>query len=152
MEDPFLVRLELARVLLELHSGLREALYLGLGRDFRPGRHDVLHGAAVQSGAQQLDGRSLPSFGQRREMRLHPTEEDGRLFFVFRDLTSGKETYAAGRFLYADMPRDGRVVLDFNKAYNPPCAFTPYATCPLPPPENRLQVRVEAGEKIYERH
>ena len=67
------------------------------------------------------------------------------MFFVFRDLTAGKETYAAGRFLYTEMPRDGAVVLDFNKAENPPCAFTPYASCPLPPPENRLAVRIEAG-------
>src|SRR5206468_12716298 len=63
------------------------------------------------------------------------------------DLTAGKETYPAGRFLYSAMPRDGEVVLDFNKAYSPPCAFTDYATCPLPPPQNRLPVRVEAGEK-----
>ena len=65
---------------------------------------------------------------ERRELRLRPTAEDGRLFFVFRDLTSGKETYPAGRFLYTEMPQDGSVVLDFNKAYNPPCAFTPFAT------------------------
>jgi uncharacterized protein (DUF1684 family) len=71
------------------------------------------------------------------------------LFFIFRDLTSGKQTYGAGRFLYADLPKDGKVKLDFNKAYNPPCAFTPYATCPLPPPQNGLPVRVEAGEKAY---
>ena len=87
-----------------------------------------------------------------REFRLSPIlEEPGarQLFFIFRDQTSGKETYGAGRFLYTDMPKDGQVVVDFNKAYNPPCAFTPYATCPLPPPENRLAVRIEAGEKKY---
>jgi hypothetical protein len=71
-----------------------------------------------------------------------------QLFFIFRDLTSGKDTYGAGRFLYTELPRDGTVVLDFNKAYSPPCAFTPHATCPLPPPQNRLDVRVEAGEKL----
>jgi len=71
------------------------------------------------------------------------------LFFILRDQTSGKETYGAGRFLYAGLPRQGRVVLDFNKAYNPPCAFTPYATCPLPPRQNWLPVRLEAGEKAY---
>ena len=77
-------------------------------------------------------------------------EEDAEeLFFILRDGTSGKETYGAGRFLYADLPRDGGVVLDFNKAQNPPCAFTPYATCPLPPPQNWLPVRVEAGELAY---
>lgn len=87
-----------------------------------------------------------------RQFRLRPVlEEPGaqELFFIFRDQTAGKETYGAGRFLYTDLPKDGQVVLDFNKAYNPPCAFTPYATCPLPPAENRLAVRIEAGEKTY---
>jgi uncharacterized protein (DUF1684 family) len=87
-----------------------------------------------------------------REYRLYPIfEEPGakELFYIFRDLTSGKETYGAGRFLYSALPENGRVVLDFNRAYNPPCAFTPYATCPLPPRENRLDVRIEAGEKNY---
>lgn len=86
------------------------------------------------------------------ELRLYPILEDPHakeLFFIFRDQTAAKETYGAGRFLYSDLPRDGQVVLDFNKAENPPCAFTPYATCPLPPPENRLPVRIEAGEKKY---
>ena len=72
-----------------------------------------------------------------------------QLFFILRDQTSGKETYGAGRFLYADLPKGGKVVLDFNEAYNPPCAFTPYATCPLPPPQNWMPVRVEAGEMAY---
>ena len=72
-----------------------------------------------------------------------------QLFFIIADRTSGKETYGAGRFLYADAAKDGKVVLDFNKAYNPPCAFTPFATCPLAPPENRLPIAVNAGEKRY---
>lgn len=84
-----------------------------------------------------------------KEYRLEPTEEGGRLFFVFRDATAGKETYPAGRFLYADPPEGGYVVLDFNRAYNPPCAFTAYATCPLPLPQNRLPVRIPAGEKNH---
>ena len=75
--------------------------------------------------------------------------EAEELFIIFRDETSGRETYGAGRFLYADLPTAGKVVLDFNKAYSPPCAFTPYATCPLPPRQNRLPVRVEAGELAY---
>ena len=85
------------------------------------------------------------------EYRLDPIlDDDGHsLFFIFRDLTTGKETYPAGRFLDADPPKDGKVVLDFNKAYNPPCAFTPYATCPLPPPQNALALRIEAGELRY---
>src|SRR5437867_172426 len=83
-----------------------------------------------------------------RDFRLEPVIEDGEkeLFFIFRDRTAGKETYGAGRFLYTELPRDGKVELDFNKAENPPCAFTPYATCPLPPKQNILPVRIEAGE------
>ena len=81
---------------------------------------------------------------------LHPvTEGDKELFFIFRDQTSGKETYPACRFLYSEMPRNGSVILDFNKAENPPCAYTPYATCPLPPRQNHLSARIEAGEKNY---
>lgn len=71
------------------------------------------------------------------------------LFFILADATSGTETYEASRFLYAEPPRDGKVILDFNRAQNPPCAFTPFATCPLPPKENRLPIRVTAGEKVY---
>ncbi|HVW84741.1 MAG TPA: DUF1684 domain-containing protein [Bryobacteraceae bacterium] len=87
-----------------------------------------------------------------RKMRLDPITEDGRLFFLFKDQTSGKETYGAGRFLYAAMPKGGVVELDFNRAENPPCAFTPYATCPLPPRQNWLPVAIEAGEKKYGHH
>jgi uncharacterized protein (DUF1684 family) len=87
-----------------------------------------------------------------QEYRLRPVYDDPDskdLFFIFKDQTSGKETYPAGRFLDTDPPKDGNVVLDFNKAYNPPCAFTDFATCPLPPKENRLAARIEAGEKRY---
>ena len=68
------------------------------------------------------------------------------VFFVFRDRSSGRQTYGAGRFLQAAPPVDGKISLDFNRAYNPPCAFTPFATCPLPPPENWLPFAVPAGE------
>jgi hypothetical protein len=71
------------------------------------------------------------------------------VFFVFRDRTSGKETYGAGRFLKAIPTVNGKIRLNFNCAYNPPCAFTPFATCPLPPPENWLPFPVAAGEKAY---
>ncbi|WP_407653801.1 DUF1684 domain-containing protein [Archangium lipolyticum] len=89
-----------------------------------------------------------------QEYRLDPVQEPGedKLFIIFADPTNRTESYGAGRFLYADAPKDGKVVLDFNRAYNPPCAFSPYATCPLPPPQNRLKVRVEAGEKRYGDH
>ena len=88
-----------------------------------------------------------------KEYRLRPvfeTPDAQELFYIFKDETSGKETYGAGRFFYSDLPKDGKVVADFNKAYNPPCAFTPYATCPLPPAENKLAVKIEAGEKKYD--
>ena len=83
-----------------------------------------------------------------RSVRLDPVVEagDNRLFFIFRDATAGKTTYGAGRFLYADPPKDGRVILDFNQAVSPPCAVTPYATCPLPPQQNHLPIAIEAGE------
>jgi len=83
-------------------------------------------------------------------LRLDAVLEPGetQLFFIFRDRTSGKTTYGGGRFLYADPPANGKVVIDFNRAYSPPCAFTPHATCPLPPENNRLPVAIEAGEKF----
>ncbi len=87
-----------------------------------------------------------------RPLRLEPVTENQHLFFIFRDLTAGHETYPAGRFLYAAWPKNGQVELDFNKAENPPCAFTAYATCPLPPKQNQLGVRIEAGEKNYAGH
>jgi hypothetical protein len=83
--------------------------------------------------------------GQRH--RLTATNEGERLKFVFRDRSSGVSTYGAGRFLSAPAPVDGVVTLDFNRAYNPPCAFTAFATCPLPPRENHLAVAIEAGER-----
>ena len=84
-----------------------------------------------------------------KEYRLAPVLEEGSpdLFFVFGDETNRTETYGAGRFLYADPAKDGTVVLDFNRSYNPPCAFSAFATCPLPPKQNRLALRVDAGEK-----
>ncbi|GEN06866.1 hypothetical protein SAMN05443572_104509 [Myxococcus fulvus] len=88
-----------------------------------------------------------------KEYRLTPVEDgSNQLFVIFADETNRDSTYGAGRFLYADMPKDGQVVLDFNRAYNPPCAFTRFATCPLPPRGNRLALRVEAGEKRYGDH
>jgi uncharacterized protein len=87
-----------------------------------------------------------------KEYRLLATAEDDGLFLVFGDLTNKDVSYGAGRFLDAEAPRDGAVVLDFNRATNPPCAFTPFATCPLPVKENKLQVRVEAGERRFGKH
>lgn len=93
--------------------------------------------------------------GQEYRLELGPKESGQTLFIVFRDLTAGKETYPASRFLDIELPKDGAkagpVQLDFNKAYNPPCAYNPYTTCPLPLPGNRLKVEILAGEKLYKR-
>ena len=86
-------------------------------------------------------------------LRLRPfTTRPKRFYFVFRDGSSGNETYAAARFLYSDLRDDGTTVLDFNQAYNPPCAFNPFTTCPLPLQENRLTVKILAGERAYPVH
>lgn len=89
-----------------------------------------------------------------RTVRLEPIVEKEQLFFILRDTTSHSTTYGAGRFLYTDFPsngldKPGELWLDFNRLENPPCAYTAYATCPLPPEQNRLQVAIPAGEKRY---
>jgi uncharacterized protein len=81
---------------------------------------------------------------------LLESDDAQQLFFMFRDGTTGRETYGAGRYLYTPLPKDGHVTLDFNEAKNPPCAFTTFATCPLPPKSNRLTQRIEAGERAEE--
>jgi len=88
---------------------------------------------------------------QGQSFRLQAVASDGNpdeLWFIFKDATSGVSTYGAARYLYALLESDGSVDLDFNKAYSPPCAFTKYATCPLPPKENHLPLAIEAGEKL----
>lgn len=87
--------------------------------------------------------------GKTHRIDAIPGGDKGELFLIFADRTNGKETYGAGRFLDTDPPRDGKVVVDFNTAYNPPCAFTAFATCPLPPPQNKLALAIEAGEKDF---
>lgn len=109
----------------------------------------------VISGLQEQDSSpGYTSFTRDgKEYRLEPAA-DGSI--VFRDQTTGKATYGAGRFLDIVLPKNlkapGTVVLDFNEAYNPPCVFTAYATCPLPPPQNRLSLSVAAGELMYNGH
>lgn len=88
-----------------------------------------------------------------KEFTIDPIDSGEKLFIIFADETNGETTYGAGRFLYADKPDSaGRVLLDFNKAYNPPCVFTKFATCPLPPEQNRLGVKITAGEKNFGEH
>jgi uncharacterized protein len=87
---------------------------------------------------------------QGQTLRLRPfTTRPRRFYFVFRDASSGAETYKTARFLYADLRDDDTAVLDFNQAYNPPCAFNPFTTCPIPLRENRLPIKILAGEKAY---
>ncbi len=84
---------------------------------------------------------------QGQKMELSPIKKENQLFFVFKDLSSGKTTYGPGRFLSAEIEKSGRVVMDFNAATNPPCAFISFATCPLPPMENYLKISIDAGAK-----
>jgi uncharacterized protein (DUF1684 family) len=109
----------------------------------------VLVSTVIQTTEEALVPGEVVFQFRGKEYRLTPMSqsETGELFFVFGDQTNGKDTYPGGRFLYTLPPADGRVVLDFNRAHNPPCAFTPYSTCPIPRKENRLPFRVEAGEK-----
>ena len=86
------------------------------------------------------------------KLKLLPFESRDDYFIIISDETSAMETYGGGRFLYASPDSTGRILLDFNKAYNPPCAVTPFAACPMPPRENHLPVKVEAGEKILTTH
>ncbi|HYJ04624.1 MAG TPA: DUF1684 domain-containing protein [Chthoniobacterales bacterium] len=106
----------------------------------------------VMGGQFKMKSRGVLKFTLKgKEYSLEPvTEDDDQLFIIFGDGSNRNETYKAGRFLYADKPVNGETVLDFNKAYNPPCAFTPFATCPLPPPQNKLEVEIKAGEKRYD--
>ena len=114
--------------------------------------------AAAQGPRQRLLAPGVAHFSLHgQSLTLQPlisSADNPTYFFVFHDATSGRETYGAGRFLDAAAPLPGSetLVLDFNRAYTPPCAFTPYATCPLPPPENVLPVPVRAGEKGYGDH
>ncbi|MDX2432030.1 MAG: DUF1684 domain-containing protein [Bacteroides sp.] len=87
-----------------------------------------------------------------KKMTLLPFTSGKNYFIIIYDETSGLETYGGGRFMYASEDSSGRILLDFNKAYNPPCAVTEFAACPMPPPENRLPVSIEAGEKVIGVH
>lgn len=113
---------------------------------FDPPRRVVVQDVTGMDSGKEVPGRAVFAAGGR-ELALEPTRDGAGLAFVFRDATAGRETYGAGRFLSAGAPQGGRVVLDFNRAVNPPCAFTPFATCPLPRPENVLPIRVTAGER-----
>ncbi len=102
-----------------------------------------------QTTAQDSPGALVFTINEN-EYRLDALTEDDELFIIFGDATNSKETYPSGRYVYTKKPgADGKTILDFNKAYNPPCAFTPFATCPLPPSQNVLSIDITAGEKNY---
>lgn len=102
-----------------------------------------------QTTAQESPGTLVFTLDEQ-QYRLDALVEEEELFIIFGDPTNDKETYPSGRYVYASMPgADGKTILDFNKAYNPPCAFTPFATCPLPPAQNVLPIAITAGEKNY---
>jgi len=116
---------------------------------FIPSPHTVTF--ATEVGVKEMDeSPGYVTFKRNgQEYKLEAVKDGDDLWFVMRDGTSGKATYAASRFLYTPMPKDGFVDLDFNKAENPPCVFTDFATCPLPTPQNRLRLPVTAGEQMY---
>jgi len=118
---------------------------------FIPAPHDVFFDTEVGVKEKDQSPGYVTFTRGGKAYKMEAVTEDDHLWFVFRDQTSGKTTYAASRFLYVPMPKDGFVEIDFNKAENPPCVFTDYATCPLPTPQNRLQLAVTAGEQMYHR-
>jgi uncharacterized protein (DUF1684 family) len=115
-------------------------------------RNDPARSLHIPNELGEVELESSPGFVtfelHGRPLRLDALEgPDDGLFLLFKDKTSGQETYGSGRFIKTPSPEDGRVALDFNRAYNPPCAFTKYATCPLPPKQNELPVAIYAGER-----
>ncbi len=131
-----------------------DAQYRVLGRlvrDPTPRKFKVLntYGQEDEYGSEGVVEFQL--LGQTQRLRPFTTRPK-RFYFVFRDASSGQETYETARFLYSDLRDDDTTVLDFNMAYNPPCAFNPYTTCPIPLRENRLPVKILAGEKAYPIH
>lgn len=143
----------------ETRTGFRGLQYWPTSVDWRVNGRFVAHPAGKTLEIANIIGTTepVPNPGaieferDGKTYRIEALDEgEETLFLVFADRTSGHGSYPAGRFLDVAKPgAGGTVVLDFNQAYNPPCAFTPFATCPLPPPENRLDLAIQAGEKTY---
>ena len=131
-----------------------DAKYRVIGRMIRDARPQVLEVVNTYGDVDEYKSDGVVEFTiDRQTVRLRPfATRSNRLYFVFRDASSGQETYETARFLYADLHDDGTTMLDFNEAYNPPCAFNPNTTCPIPLRENRLPVKILAGEKAYPVH
>ncbi|MBC5775483.1 DUF1684 domain-containing protein [Pontibacter sp. KCTC 32443] len=114
------------------------------------GRKISINNVLGQTSGEETPGALVFTVGGK-EYKLDALKEGNQLFVIFADKTNGHETYGAGRYLYTDLPdANGNVTIDFNKAYNPPCAFVTYATCPLPPKQNFLPIPVPVGEKAFE--
>ena len=128
-----------------------EAKYRVIGRLIRDQQPQILSVVNTYGDVDEYMSEGVVEFTiEGQTVRLRPfTTRPKRFYFVFRDGSSRRETYETARFLYADLRDDGTTVLDFNEAYNPPCAFNPNTTCPIPMRENRLPVRILAGEKAY---
>jgi len=119
--------------------------------NFNPEHHINITNVLGQTSLEPVPGKAVINYSGKTYELIPITEgKDEPLFFIIRDKTSGLDTYGASRFLYADWPKNGIITLDFNRSENPPCAFTPYATCPLPPKENCLPFAITAGEKKYQ--
>jgi uncharacterized protein len=118
--------------------------------------HDLPRTLSVPNILGETEQRLSPGYAvfavNGQEYSLDAVTEGDELFFIFRDQTAGDTTYPAGRFLKAAFPKNEQITLDFNRAYSPPCAFTDFATCPLPPPRNHLLLRIEAGELYDHSH
>jgi uncharacterized protein (DUF1684 family) len=119
--------------------------------DFIPTKGKMVTIIDVTGRSYQLESPGLLRFKVgKKSYQLETSQEGNSLFIVFGDLTNKKQTYGAGRFIDTALPdAQGKVVIDFNKAYNPPCAFTPFATCPLPTAANKLAVEILAGEQFH---
>jgi uncharacterized protein (DUF1684 family) len=118
-----------------------------LVRESSPAAIPVKTSVKTEAEYQSVGAVEFMLQGQSLRLLASATRKPEELFIIFRDGTAGRQTYGAGRYLYANVDETGKVVLDFNKAYNPPCAFTPYATCSLPPQANVLSFPIEAGER-----
>jgi uncharacterized protein (DUF1684 family) len=152
------------RLGIRLWDNSRPEMHSFPGRSWFPERPDLSVEASFvpDEGAQPLrientigDVELVPAAGrlifdiQGKELTLQSMGDPGAgLSILFKDLTNGETTYAPGRYLATEAVENGKVIVDFNRAYNPPCAFTAFATCPLPPLENQLPIRVEAGERL----
>jgi uncharacterized protein (DUF1684 family) len=128
--------------------------YRVIGRLIRDPQSQMLEVGNTYGDVDEYKSEGVVEFTiEGQTVRLRPfTTRPNRLYFVFRDASSGQETYETARFLYSDLHEDGTTLLDFNEAYNPPCAFNPNTTCPIPLRENRLPVKILAGEKAYPIH